>query len=120
MSESEIETHNQMVVKIAKLELNNAELQARNIQLETERKEVCDALNEAASFGGFDGYDEDSNLLRNVISHFNRLQDYASQRIEELELNYEKDKRRLDWLGVDRNELDKAIEAEADRYDETR
>lgn len=48
-------------------------LEKENIALRAEIKSVLDALNTAANEGGFDGYDEDTPLLVNLKSHWDRL-----------------------------------------------
>jgi hypothetical protein len=48
-------------------------IETENDTLRNEIKSVVDSLNTAASIGGFDGYDEDTPLLVNITSHWNRL-----------------------------------------------
>lgn len=65
-------------------------LRAENIALRTEIKSALDALNTAANEGGFDGYDEDTPLLVNLKSHWDRLY-----------MTYDKELQRLKRVNAD-------------------
>lgn len=49
-------------------------------ELKADRKKFVDMLNVAADSGGFDGYDEDTEIWRNAVSHFDRLREDYDQR----------------------------------------
>lgn len=65
-------------------------LEKENIALQKEIKSVLDALNTAANEGGFDGYDEDTPLLVNLKSHWDRLY-----------MTYDKELQRLKRINAD-------------------
>lgn len=65
-------------------------LEKENIAFKKEIKSVLDALNTAANEGGFDGYDEDTPLLVNLKSHWDRLY-----------LTYDKELQRLKRVNAD-------------------
>lgn len=65
-------------------------LEKENIAFKKEIKSVLDALNTAANEGGFDGYDEDTPLLVNLKSHWDRLY-----------MTYDKELQRLKRVNAD-------------------
>ena len=76
--------------RLAETQRNNALAEASAIRAEVERlrverKMVVDALNDAASEGHFDGYDEDTELLRSLTSHWNRMRDVYNKEYDRAE-----------------------------------